>query len=107
MVSFFVAEHQVAEYIMQIIRLETNTSRPPEEVANESGGIGIFIPRPSCAEKSLSGFPLLHSAAMICISRFSLPSLSPVCAEKRQPAMLTKPLRRLTPQLGVPKSAKY
>lgn len=72
-----VAEHEAAEYIMQIIRLETNTSGPcpPEEEANERGEIGIFIPPPSpCAEKSLSAtlLQLLSCFSLSRLSRFPL-----------------------------------
>lgn len=116
-----VAEHEDAEYIMQIIGLETNTSGPcpPEEQANERGEIVIFIPSPSCAEKSLSGFLLFHAAATLprlplrsCFPFFRLSWLLFLClfflrkfyhcgsainSENRQPAVLTKLRCRLTP----------
>lgn len=74
-----VAEHEAAEYIMQIIGLETNTSGPcpPEEEANECGEIGIFIPPPSpSVEKHLSSsLPLRATTALLLLSLLSPPSV--------------------------------
>lgn len=85
-----VAEHEAAEYIMQIIRLETNTSGPcpPEEEANECGEIGIFIPPSPCAEEfEQLPFPPRRRHAFVTLTSLSLLSLRSVLAPFFFPAI--------------------
>lgn len=93
-----VAEHEAAEYIMQIIRLETNTSGscPPEEEANECGEIGIFIPPPSpCAEEfEQLPFPPRRRHAFATLTSLSLLSLPSVLALSFFPAISLTAARR-------------